>query len=298
MLSANISTGYDFQWFKDNTAIAGANRNEYIAKENGEYHLEIALQTQRAKSQSVRVTVVFSLPANNFNVVNTAVTCKGAANGSIKITSKAQESFVATVSGGDLTDKQYSFSGTLDLTSLKPGSYSVCLTIAGVPEFRQCFTSVIKTPDDLSVFTALSQGSGNLTLSMQGGMEYHIELNGETLITKNSQVSLALKPGMNTLTVTTDQACQGAIVKSFVVDEVGKPFPNPFVNTVNLDVGQKTLATVNVSVFDVSGKNVFDKKYLYASGIIEVGLSELKTGIYILKMNDGKSVKSYRIIKN
>ena len=77
-----------------------------------------------------------------------------------------------------------------------------------------------------------------------------------------------------------------------------KVFPNPARSSVNVVVSLQENASVNYSLIDVSGKVIRNGNWKLATGVNTIALDvmSLRGGVYILKVEDGKSVQSQKII--
>jgi subtilisin family serine protease len=71
-------------------------------------------------------------------------------------------------------------------------------------------------------------------------------------------------------------------------------FPNPVTNQLNIQAGSGDFSLLNVQIYNVLGKKVFEKKALQ-SKIINV--TALKKGIYILKIENGNQQKIIKLVK-
>ena len=101
-------------------------------------------------------------------------------------------------------------------------------------------------------------------------------------ITKNGCVDTSSQYGYSMLGV------QKVIKNNFHV------FPNPSNGRFNLDFN-RTYNKVSVSILDVNGKIIQNNKYFNKSKIIID--YKVEPGIYILRINTGKEIVSYRIVK-
>ena len=76
------------------------------------------------------------------------------------------------------------------------------------------------------------------------------------------------------------------------------PYPDPFQNTLNLNLGNETIGSVQVEIHNVSnGKLVFSKGYINQSGVLQLDLASLENGVYALRLSADKTDKLYKIIK-
>jgi len=109
--------------------------------------------------------------------------------------------------------------------------------------------------------------------------------NESILILKNSGLYLNVNP--NNVTTGTNELFSNSIINSELMI-----YPNPCKSEINIpDMG-----IVDVCIFDVTGKKVFEKlKYYSASASLNV--ANLKNGLYILQTTTPRSIKTGRFIK-
>ncbi|ASU33730.1 T9SS type A sorting domain-containing protein [Mucilaginibacter xinganensis] len=266
----------------------------------GTYGGPILLSSTGSVSQNLPVDgkVMFDLPATNFKITNTSATCRGSANGALNITAQQSFNYTALVTTNGGTSSNYSFTSTLDVNNLSAGTYNVCITIAGQADYQQCFTSVITEPKELSVYSSVITSTSQLVLSLDGGDVYHITLNGINSTTTAGQVTLNLKSGTNQLAVTTDKVCQGIISKTITIENEMTLFPNPFTNSVSLNLGDNVIKNASVKIYNNVTKVVYDKQYTNQSGIIQLDLSNLTQGVYIIELVADGNQGIHKIIKN
>ena len=76
-----------------------------------------------------------------------------------------------------------------------------------------------------------------------------------------------------------------------------KAFPNPANDVVYVQVLQSTFTNVTIEVYDVQGKLVMSESDVdaFENNYYELNTSELKEGIYILKVNNGETVNTTKI---
>jgi len=76
---------------------------------------------------------------------------------------------------------------------------------------------------------------------------------------------------------------------------ISKIYPNPTKDIVNIEIGATSSSNIRVSLFNIMGVEVkeWNTFYIPTGGqLINVDLSEFKTGVYILKFTDGNRVIS------
>jgi len=71
-------------------------------------------------------------------------------------------------------------------------------------------------------------------------------------------------------------------------------FPNPLTNSFILQIDGQKLENTQIQIFNVIGKKVFEKSNLISKTI---DVSELNSGIYILKITNGNQQKTIKLIK-
>jgi hypothetical protein len=183
--------------------------------------------------------------------------------------------------------------------NLSAGNYSVCITVAGHTDYMQCDDVIVTEPKDLSVYSTVNNSTNSITLNLQGGANYNVNLNGVQYSTTENQITLSLSKGMNKLTVTTDKECQGVVQKEITVSDKVLIYPNPFESTINLSIGNEVINKATVKIYSAkTGQMLYSKQYLNQSGIIALDLSSLENGLYILNMSLDNSETIYKIMKN
>jgi hypothetical protein len=239
----------------------------------------------------------YNLPANNFVITTNSATCKGSANGSVVIRAARNLDYAATITGGSL-NATYTFTNGVTITNLAAGSYNICFTVAGLPNYQQCFTIVVTEPKDLEVYAAINKSSNNVTLNLAGANEYKVTLNGSTTITSGNFITLALAKGNNSLLVSTDKPCQGTFEKQINIPTTVVPYPNPFTSTVNINLGDETVANATISIYNLNNIKVYNKQYYNQSGLVTIDVSGLSSGVYMLKLVTDKNANTFKIIKD
>ncbi|RCH56202.1 hypothetical protein DJ568_05560 [Mucilaginibacter hurinus] len=82
--------------------------------------------------------------------------------------------------------------------------------------------------------------------------------------------------------------------------EVVSVYPNPFADKVNISLPETAgiAGGAEVTITRLNGGTVFTREYAAGSGVISVDMAGQDNGIYILTLTRGKTVSSYKIIKN
>ncbi|PTR01539.1 putative Ig domain-containing protein [Mucilaginibacter yixingensis] len=252
-----------------------------------------------ASTATVNIKVnPFTLPVNNFLVSSNSVTCRGANNGSITITAnKATYNYTATLTGSNV-NTQLPFTTSTTFNNLLPGSYNVCITLAGQPNYQKCYTLVITEPKDLSVYATVNPDRHSISLALKGGTTYQVQLNGIVATSTDSLITLPLAAGANKLIVTTDKACQGLFERVIDIADQILPYPNPFTEVLNINMGFEKTHTAEVKIFTIYGQLIYQKKFNEPAGTIQLNLSKITmSGVYSLQMSTDNGTKFFKIAR-
>jgi len=298
ILAASPLSGYNYQWMKGGVNIAHASNSTFSATQTGVYTVAISLNGVRQVSvDSITVNSVFTLPPDNFKLTITSATCDNSNNGSMSITAKQNLAYTATITGNGL-NATYPFNESTTISNLAAGNYSVCITVAGQSDYQQCFGIVITQPADLSVYSTIDAENKTITIALTGGDKYNINLNGHYYSTTESTVTLPLVEGNNDLVVSTDKVCQGTVERLINISGQITPYPVPFQNTLNVNIGLNNVSNASVEIRNVTNGNVvFSKQYVNQSGVLQLDVSGLSNGIYALHLLMDQSEKVFKIIK-
>jgi YbbR domain-containing protein len=103
-------------------------------------------------------------------------------------------------------------------------------------------------------------------------------------------LTVPLHAGDYKLNVTTDQLCQGEYDALIHVPGPITPFPVPFVDQLQINLGTRTAKTGVFTVCGLNdGKSLYSKQMSQPSGIITLDLSTLQEGVYVMHVTlDGR----------
>lgn len=73
-------------------------------------------------------------------------------------------------------------------------------------------------------------------------------------------------------------------------------FPNPTNNLIELNFSKNINKTIKINIYDIQGKSVFAKTKKVIEKALKLNVSELSKGIYFLKVNDGFSEATKKLI--
>ncbi len=300
-MNATASSGLTVSYSSSNTAVAtivagkahivGSGSAVITASQLGDATYNAAT----AVSQTL--DVVYTLPVSNFTVKATDETCKTSNNGAINISAVQALNYTAaiTVNGGTTT---YPFSTVLAVNNLQAGTYTVCITVAGQPNYKQCFDLTVKEPKDLAVYSSIKNDGNTVLLKLEGSEQYRIELNGQVITTKEQEISLPLVKGNNIVKISSDLTCQGVITKTFLTTNAISLYPNPVKSTLNITTGLSESNAVKVDIHALDGRLVHSSQHRAEYGQVGVDLSKLNKGLYVLTLTIGNSKTVHKIIKD
>lgn len=290
VLSTGANLSYTYQWNRNGVAIPGATGASYTASESGAYTVNVKAANYVAVSEAMAVSVNFILPVTNFSVATTSVTCKGQADGAITITAAQSSNYTATLTGS--SNKTTSFTSALTINGLTAGTYNLCITVAGQNNYKQCYTLVVKEPANLSVYAAVNKTLNTVNLDLNGGEQYTIKINNAVYNTSTNSIVLPLTAGSNKITIGTDKPCQGTFEQIINVSGNLMPYPNPFINTIYINIGEKVVNTTVVKIYNVTnGKLVKIEKYINQTGTLQLDVTNLNAGLYSLVLQrDGEEL--------
>ncbi len=240
---------------------------------------------------------VFSLPANNYQISTISETCRNANNGQINITTQTALNYNVTVTGPNGFSDSGSFTTNWSVENLNAGAYTLCFTVSGEVGYEQCFTVSVTEPEDLSVYTKFSETSKSVSLTLNGSKTYYINLNGKVQQTNNSQLTLTLKPGLNTLEVSTDKLCQGVYNETIFVSNSVEVFPNPVSDNLNIYLAGND-SQVTVTIYTITGKLIYSKnKNVPANRLLQIPTQQLIGSQFIVTINGPTVKKSVTLLK-
>ncbi|GGE21534.1 carbohydrate-binding protein [Psychroflexus salis] len=285
-----LAGGFNFNWFEfDFPDSDGDGVPDY---------LDDCPNTPENAIVDVNGCEIFNVPADNYAIVVSSERCRTEDNGRISLTALENFDYTAVLSGED-TSITENFTTELNFENLSAGTYTLCITISNQPDYEQCFTLVVNQPDELIVTSGRPTNSAEskINISLSGASLYYITLNNETFITEQNEIELQLTEGINELSVKTDTDCQGIFKKTFVYDIAPSVYPNPFQNTLFVIPNTKDLESLPVEIYDLTGKLIFSKSYNTKDNQLNLNLSSLSNGIFVLKVITKQKTYNFKIVK-
>ncbi|WP_411030392.1 FG-GAP-like repeat-containing protein [Spongiimicrobium sp. 3-5] len=240
---------------------------------------------------------IFTLPVTNFSVQTVGESCAESNNGSIFITAVENLNYTATLSSnGNIIDNQ-SFQESLTFPHLEAADYMLCITVANEPDFEKCFSLQITEPEPLFVDSNVDPSGKAVTLKLKGGNSYVIALNGEVQNTSQSEITLPLNSKSNVLSVKTDKDCQGAYEESILLGNNVSVYPNPLSNgEFTISLTESTMENTILTLYSSDGRQLLQKSYDSRQLHLKLDVSNIPSGVYILKIRKGTTINSQKVI--
>ncbi|MDB2325556.1 BspA family leucine-rich repeat surface protein [Flavobacteriaceae bacterium] len=241
--------------------------------------------------------VIFYLPPSNFSLSKTEK-CQDTNSISLSVEDTSL-TYQIDISGA-VNQTQTLNSSNWSLDNLSQGSYSICVTVDGVDasEFERCFDVTINEPQPLSVYASSNKSDNTVSYKLSGGESYSITHNGITEQTTESEYTLCLYKGVNTVSITTGIACQGIFEQSYFSSDAVVTAPNPFNDTLAVYVGGTELEA-NIELYSSDGRTVMVAQYALTATerTVYINTSSLISGSYIVKVNNASVNQSQIVIK-
>lgn len=292
--TVSSSAPLTYKWFKDGVLLPNSTNSSYRATTSGKYNVEITNATG-CTSKSIEIPV-YVLSQTNYNVSASEETCLNAKNGKINVKTSLELPYRGTLllNGVILQTKAFN-RGEIIFDNLSGGTYSLCITVDQQTDYKECFEIKVNKPQELSVFSTLSNNSINISLN--GANSYQVNLNGKITITKSNQITLPLQSGINNLSVSTDKNCQGVYSESFAISDQISVYPNPFTDELSIQLPETILTDsttkVSIKVSTLNGAIIYQSEKNKSEDILKLNLGHLASGVYLLHIDN----TIYKIIK-
>ena len=232
---------------------------------------------------------------NNFKIQTTSESCRSSNNGTVMIKAEKELNYRVTIIGGNVT-RELQFNKELTVNDLQAGSYRVCITVVGWDGYQQCYNVVITEPQDLSAFMTVKNNERIISMNLRGSDRYILEINGKISTTTNEYIELPLEEGENRIKIRTEKDCQGVIERTIRIER-SMPFPNPFERNLSIMLGHMPVNTLKIALRDQKGQLVFGKEYGNESGILNINLPELPSGVYLLIVSKDGRDSIYKVMR-
>lgn len=237
---------------------------------------------------------------NNFGLRKNDPTCIGKNNGSISVSAVAHFDYDLSVSGpnGYQTEETFTHENELMISNLAKGKYTVCITSPENMDFERCYSTELFEPDPLNAVTQINASDLSITIDLSGAKNYHLKINGNNHSLESGRHRFSLEPGLTTLEVSTDLACQGKWVEEIYVSENSNIFPNPASDHVNIVVGGEE-TEAQILFFNLQG-DLLKQTEIYLNPLnrnCRFALDNYPSGVYLIRVVSGNRIENFKLLK-
>ncbi len=230
-----------------------------------------------------------NLPSDNFTITTSSETCVDKDNGMLMITAATALAYVTTING-----ENYSFTSSLAVGNLPPGTYPVCIGVEGFTNCEQCFEVAIEAGASLSGQTTLSTDTGKARVAVEittGTAPYTVQINKVVVGEYTANTFAVEVTHGDEVEVFSSLDCEGKLSTKVNLFDEFRIAPNPTRGDVTLSVPDIGLKTMTVSIYNAIGVKVSSGVYTVASGRVVLPMSDLPQGVYLLSISGGGTFK-------
>ncbi len=237
---------------------------------------------------------LLDLPADNFGIQASGETCTDKNNGGITINATEALDYIAQIN-----NQTYSFSSTLEVTDLAPGTYPVCITVDGISNCEQCYEVTIQEGVTLAGKTTIdaTTAANKMLINIESGTApYTLSINDNVIAEyQDTSFSVDVKHG-DIVEVSSGKSCEGKLAaKVDLLDQISIA-PNPTSGVVLLTIPKTTSNTVSVDIYNAIGVRVTSGLYTIISGQVTISLEALPVGVYFMTLNE-TALGTFKIVK-
>ena len=244
---------------------------------------------------------IFKLPANNYEVSVSSLSCAGSNNGSIKIKIvDTNYKYQITLSNALKTLQTGSIEkgkNTLSFSNLTADTYTISILIDGKTTYQQNFECKIAEPDILKVSASIQEEQRLLSLQISGTDLYTVTINGISKDYQAENIRLPIESGPISLKVSTKYGCQRIYEQNLFLSEEVQCFPNPTRDFTKIYISGKD-TEVTCTLIDATGKSHYSTVLsIDSTRLLELDLSNYPSGMYLVQLI-GKTVqKTLKVMK-
>ncbi len=232
---------------------------------------------------------IFVAP-DNFTIETINETCQGK-NGQIKINTRYRHNYVVTIDG-----IEYNFNNVLNIPTLKPGVYDVCIGIKNT-SYNYCVNLEVGASELLKGKFTLTK-TGKVAIDIQSGSAPYKVFKNNRQIFETHQTSFEVDAtDGDIINIEARATCEGKLTK--VINPTGGlvAFPNPVTDKFELLVPEINQTKVTLELYSSTSGLIAQKIYSVNAGKITVNMEEYPAGIYFVRL-DSKNPKILKIVKN
>ena len=230
-----------------------------------------------------------NLPPNNFTITTTSETCEAKDNGTLTITAATALEYRTTINGVD-----HSFTSSLAIDNLPPGTYPICITVEGFTNCEQCFEAVIATAETLSGATRVENDTTGTKMQVAittGTPPYTVTINDEVIGTfADNSFEIEVIHG-DQVAVSSSLECEGKLSSKVNLFDSFRIAPNPTRGAITLSVPDSVSGAMNISIYNAIGVVVSSGMYDMSSGQVVLPTANLSQGIYLISIANGGTFK-------
>ena len=227
--------------------------------------------------------------SDNFQVKTTNETCTGK-NGQLEISTKFNHNYKAQIAG-----IEYSFTNSLNVSSLDPGEYEICIGIDDT-SYEHCINVNIEA-SELLLGKATSIGKNKMQFKIDSGTApFKVFINDVQLFETNETSFVVNANEGDLIQVESKATCEGKLSKKMEGELRVKTFPNPSTDFVELTLPSVSKDYIDVSLYSITSKLVLKKKYPVRNNKIVMDLKDQSAGVYFVKVHLEES-QTVKILK-
>jgi hypothetical protein len=310
-LSSGGGAGYTYQWYRNGSLLTGATQPGYIANASGNYTVTATLATCSKTSTGTNVIVwvnpVITVSPNIATIQKfqtQLLTGSGAATYNWEVQPAVLSSGGNSATFKPLTTTNYTIEGR-DNNGCK-GTANATILVIGCGDITN-ITATPYSPSRVIVSWTNPQEATTDTLQYRkagaaawnkvfvSGQEY--ELNG---LEPNTNYEYSIIPLCNTTTVFIASQASTFKTPSLNGRDYVRLFPNPVTSVSKLEIITEVSFTLQVSVFDNTGKKVLTsgiiEKLPAGQAIKQVNAGSLPNGIYHLAVNINGKTQNLKMV--
>lgn len=244
---------------------------------------------------------IFNLPANNYEVGVTSLSCQGSNNGSIrvKVVDTSYQYVVKVSNKTKLLDTLTIEKGknTVTIGNLAADTYVVNIEIDGKPNYLQRYETKIAEPDVLKVNASISEESKLLSLRVDGVDQFKVTINGQTKEYATADLKIPVETGAINLKVSTAYGCQGVFEQFLFLSEKVHCFPNPTADWTRIYING-TDQQIQCTLLDSLGReHLSTQMNIPTDRQIVFDLSPYPTGLYVIQLASQQVKQTIKVMK-
>ncbi|WP_324023848.1 thrombospondin type 3 repeat-containing protein [Maribacter sp. BPC-D8] len=243
---------------------------------------------------------------DDFTAKATSTSCPDTANGMLTVEFKVNQTHILVITGPNNFSANYTQQNgsTLMVTDLEPGSYNIIANseigrLAGAPNVE--FSLNIETPEEfISGKTVIDHTAKKASIVVSGSKNYEVLVNDKVYTFEvdnidNQELSFPLDKGANVISIETDKICQGVFIDNVVISNAILT-PNPVADMLRVE-GLDIMNNVQVILSNISGVTSLQESRQINNGTLEMNISNLSPGIYMLTIADGDKEINLKFVK-